>query len=203
MFKTVIWKVSFNDEYRKQIGDIPSNVHLLSWVPQNDILGHRNTRIFITHCGNNGQYESVYHAVPMIGFPLFSDQRYNAYRMETKGIGIGLNLKTFNPDDLEQAINTIIEDQSYITNIRRLSAIMRDQPFGPRETVVYWIEHVIKFGDSHLRSHAMSLSWIQYFSLDLITFQIISLFALATIMAATIRSTYCSFTYVKLKKEQH
>ena len=27
------------------------------WVPQNDLLGHRNTRAFLTHCGSNGMYE--------------------------------------------------------------------------------------------------------------------------------------------------
>ena len=34
--------------------------------------------------GDGGQFESLYHAVPMIGFPMFSDQFYNAKRMEYK-----------------------------------------------------------------------------------------------------------------------
>ena len=52
----------------------PSNVHLYNWLPQNDILGHPKTKLFITHGGNNGQLEAIYHAVPMITLPLFSDQ---------------------------------------------------------------------------------------------------------------------------------
>ena len=31
------------------------------WVPQNDILGHPKLKLFITHGGNNGQYEALYH----------------------------------------------------------------------------------------------------------------------------------------------
>src|SRR6218665_421803 len=49
---------------------VPSNVKLFSWLPQNDILGHANTRLFITHCGNSGQHEMLYHAVPFVGLPM-------------------------------------------------------------------------------------------------------------------------------------
>ena len=64
---------------------VPKNVHIRSWLPQNDVLGHPNTRLFITHCGNGGQYEAVYHGVPMLGFPLFAEQHVNAQRSFRKG----------------------------------------------------------------------------------------------------------------------
>jgi UDP:flavonoid glycosyltransferase YjiC (YdhE family) len=60
---------------------VPSNVKVMSWLPQNDILGHNKTKLFITHCGNNGQYEALYHGVPMIGFPLFAEQYMNCERV--------------------------------------------------------------------------------------------------------------------------
>jgi len=52
---------------------VPDNVHIRTWLPQNDILGHPNTRLFITHAGNGGQYEALYHKVPMLSFPLFAE----------------------------------------------------------------------------------------------------------------------------------
>jgi len=67
--------------------EIPDNVLIADWLPQNEILANNNTKLFITHCGSNGQFESVYHAVPMIGFPIYMDQWYNAKRIESKGYG--------------------------------------------------------------------------------------------------------------------
>jgi glucuronosyltransferase len=40
----------------------------------------------------------------------------------------------------------------------------------PRQTVAYWIEHVIKYGHEHLRSHAMDLAWYEYFMIDVFAF---------------------------------
>jgi len=65
---------------------VPDNVHTRTWLPQNDILGHPNTRLFITHAGNGGQYEALYHGVPMLSFPLFADQHTNAQKTVEKGI---------------------------------------------------------------------------------------------------------------------
>jgi len=64
---------------------VPDNVHIRTWLPQNDILGHPNTRLFITHAGNGGQYEALYHGVPMIGVPIFAEQHVNAQRAFLKG----------------------------------------------------------------------------------------------------------------------
>ncbi len=58
--------------------DVPNNVKLLNWLPQNDLLGHAKTQVFITHCGASGQFESLYHGVPMVMFPMFAEQHYNA-----------------------------------------------------------------------------------------------------------------------------
>ena len=49
---------------------VPPNVKVFSWLPQNDILGHPKTKLFITHCGNNGQYEALYNGFKKIYFTL-------------------------------------------------------------------------------------------------------------------------------------
>ena len=59
----ILWK------YIEEPEGLPSNVRIVSWLPQNDLLGHPKTKMFITHCGNNGQMEALYHGVPMIGSP--------------------------------------------------------------------------------------------------------------------------------------
>jgi hypothetical protein len=64
--------------------DIPKNVMVTKWLSQNNVFGHSRTKLFINHCGNNGQYESVYHGVPMVCLPIAMDQPHNARRMQVK-----------------------------------------------------------------------------------------------------------------------
>ncbi len=32
-------------------------LQVVSWLPQNDVLGHPRTRAFLSHCGANSLYE--------------------------------------------------------------------------------------------------------------------------------------------------
>ena len=82
----IIWKYKGKESFK-----ISSNVKRLDWIPQNDLLGHPKTKLFITHSGNNGQYEALYHGIPMLAFGLFGDQEYNAARIELKGFGRKMN----------------------------------------------------------------------------------------------------------------
>ena len=69
----VFWRLKNRDNLQ-----LPGHVHLLDWLPQNDLLGHNTTRLFIAHCGAGGVYEALYHAVPILCFPLFAEQKHNA-----------------------------------------------------------------------------------------------------------------------------
>ena len=115
---TIIWKTP-NRDLNAAI-TIPSNVHAKSWLPQNDLLGHRNTKLFITHCGNNGQYEAIYHKVPMVAFPLYGDQDHNAYRLEKRKFGIRLDIASFTADDLIFAINQVISSANFYVNVAKV-----------------------------------------------------------------------------------
>jgi len=55
----IIWRLT-NVSSEFQIPDFIRPVH---WLPQNDILAHPKLKLFITHCGNNGQFEALYHGV--------------------------------------------------------------------------------------------------------------------------------------------
>ena len=89
------------------VGD---NVKLLSWLPQNDILGHPKTRLFIGHAGINGIMESVYHAVPMICSPFFGDQFYNAQILKQAGIGEMIDLESTTSEQLFGLIRKMLSD---------------------------------------------------------------------------------------------
>ncbi len=46
--------------------DLPSNVMLSKWIPQQDILGHPATKLFISHVGQSSLQEALYHEVPLV-----------------------------------------------------------------------------------------------------------------------------------------
>lgn len=147
---------------------IPKNLFISQWLPQNDILGHPNTQLFITHGGSNGQFEALYHAVPTITFPLFSEQPHNALRMTHLGGGLTLNIRDFTAEQLVWAINEILTNNSYRENIARRSAIFHDQGGTPRQRAARWIEYVLKHGGSHLHSHALDMPWYEYLMIDML-----------------------------------
>ncbi|KAK7397418.1 hypothetical protein VNO78_18589 [Psophocarpus tetragonolobus] len=50
-----------------------------SWAPQPEVLAHPSTGGFLTHCGWNSILETVVCGVPFIAWPLFAEQRTNAF----------------------------------------------------------------------------------------------------------------------------
>ncbi|XP_044502309.1 hydroquinone glucosyltransferase-like [Mangifera indica] len=60
-----------------------------SWAPQIEVLSHRSTGGFLSHCGWNSTLESVVHGVPFITWPLFAEQRLNAL-MLCEDLEVGL-----------------------------------------------------------------------------------------------------------------
>jgi UDP:flavonoid glycosyltransferase YjiC (YdhE family) len=59
-----------------------------SWVDQWSIL--RDVDVFVTHHGLNSTHESIFHLVPMVGFPLSKDQPGMAALAERLGLSIPL-----------------------------------------------------------------------------------------------------------------
>ena len=169
---------------------IPSHITLRKWIPQNDLLGHPNVKLFINHGGANSQFESLYHAVPMITIPLFADQPYNAKRTESKGIAITMNIHTFTADELTDNILRVVTNTSYHTKIKKLSRIYHSRPMSAKQRAVYWIEHVLEHGGEHLMSVALDMPWYEYLMLDIaalaITMMIVIVMVLYKALTATL-----------------
>jgi len=101
----VVWKWE-----TETMPDLPKNVRLSKWLPQQDLLGHPNIRMFITHCGGGGTEEAIYHGVPLIGLPMFGDQMMNAKQAMNNGYLVELDWVTLDEDQLRSAINEILDN---------------------------------------------------------------------------------------------
>ncbi|KAK8715829.1 hypothetical protein V6N13_043155 [Hibiscus sabdariffa] len=65
---------------------------IVSWAPQEEVLGHGAIGGFLTHSGSNSTLESVVEGVPMICWPYFADQQINS-RFVSQVWGLGLDMK--------------------------------------------------------------------------------------------------------------
>ncbi|XP_039160761.1 UDP-glycosyltransferase 74F2 [Eucalyptus grandis] len=62
---------------------------LVPWGPQLEILAHRSTGCFVTHCGWNSTLEALSLRVPMVAMPQWTDQGTNAKFVEDVwGVGV-------------------------------------------------------------------------------------------------------------------
>ena len=169
--ETVFWRYQ-----GAPLTDVPTNVVLLKWLPQNDLLGHNNTRLFITHCGNNGQYEALYHGVPMIGFPILAvtDQPYNCRRAQERGFGFKMDIRTFTANQLLNNIQRIITDTSYAYRIKKASRIFKSFPMTSKERAGFWIDHILTHGSDHLQSPAATMPLYQLLMVDIVALVVIA-----------------------------
>ncbi|XP_046639071.1 UDP-glycosyltransferase UGT5-like [Daphnia pulicaria] len=172
----IIWKW---EEKLDETDSIPSNVKLLPWMPQQDLLGHPKIRLLITHGGLNSKQEAVYHGVPFIALPVFADQPINAQKAHDDGYAIRLDWDNLTEEILFDAIQRILSNSSYVERMNQVSALMRDQTDRPLDRAVYWIEYVIRHqGAPHLRSASRKLSLFQRCLIDVLLFTLFLLLSL-------------------------
>ncbi|XP_001653288.2 UDP-glucuronosyltransferase 2B20 [Aedes aegypti] len=149
--------------------EVPKNVYIRKWMPQNDLLAHPNLKLFITHSGLLSTQEAIYNGVPIIGFPVFADQHQNINYCMEQGVGKKLLIKDVKSSDLANAIRELMTDGSYRENMSRLSKIFRDQKESPLERAIWWVEWVLRHPTSQiLQSNAVRLDWFVKYSFDVI-----------------------------------
>jgi len=159
----VLWK------YEADIKNLPSNIKVEKWMPQQDILGHQNVKVFISHCGLLGTQEALYNGVPMFGMPVFAEQPKNARIMKQKGFGRFIDWKQLSEELLVNELTELITNPKYAKVARGISRSFKDQLNDPTERAVYWTEYVTRHdGAPQLRSAQSQLSWIEFLNLDII-----------------------------------
>ncbi|XP_065219049.1 UDP-glycosyltransferase UGT5-like isoform X50 [Planococcus citri] len=70
------------------------NIMISKWMPQRDILAHPNVKLFMFHGGLLRTSEAVNEGVPVLGIPIFGDQRTNIKSLEANGAGAKWKFET-------------------------------------------------------------------------------------------------------------
>ncbi|CAH4031734.1 unnamed protein product [Pieris brassicae] len=194
----VLWK----QDAEQNLTDIPSNVKLYKWLPQQDLLGHPKIKAFITHGGLLSMFETVYHGVPIVSIPIFCDHDSNAAKAEVDGYAKKLDLQYLTADKLFKAIAEVINDPKYKDQVKKRQVLLRDQKESPLERAIYWTEYVIRHkGAYHLQSPAKDLNFIQYYSLDILFIFIAFVIFSSLILSYIVRAGFKKLAdYVQRKR---
>jgi UDP:flavonoid glycosyltransferase YjiC (YdhE family) len=101
----VIWKWD-DEELAKSVDQ--NKFFIRNWFPQDDILSHPNVKVFVTHGGLLGSTEAIYHGIPLIGIPIFGDQKLNMARAELLGYGIKVDYSNLTEASFSWALEEVL-----------------------------------------------------------------------------------------------
>nr|CAD2161248.1 unnamed protein product [Meloidogyne enterolobii] len=186
-----IWKL--DSETIKNMSELispVSNIHTFEWLRQPAILGGKLKNLKL----NPSQLESIYYTLrtkqsnrisvcrcSYYWYSPFGDQFYNADVAVTHGIGLQIDVNELNGPNAEnilfEAIERILQVPSFRQNAQILSKKLKLTPFKPKDRLVKWVEFAAEFDDlSELDLPGdRELNWFIYYSVDVITFSIVSL----------------------------
>uniref|UniRef100_W5N509 UDP-glucuronosyltransferase n=1 Tax=Lepisosteus oculatus TaxID=7918 RepID=W5N509_LEPOC len=183
----VIWR--FNPSRWPQRIQPAANIKLVEWLPQNDLLGHPKARLLVTHGGQNSLMQAVFHAVPVLGIPLFGDQFDNMVRAEERGLGRSLSPTELRGALFASTMKSLIGDSRYKTSAQALSRIHRSHPLAPGQRLVHWVEHILQSGGgAHLRARSLLQPWYERWLLDVALFLLGSVLLLLGLGARAVRA---------------
>ncbi|KAM7481200.1 hypothetical protein LguiB_005783 [Lonicera macranthoides] len=90
IFEGGVMRYELPEGHEKRVGGVGMVVR--DWAPQLEILAHTSTGGFISHCGWNSCTEAITYGVPILTWPMHSDQPRNAVLI-TEILGFGLVMR--------------------------------------------------------------------------------------------------------------
>jgi hypothetical protein len=131
---------------RSQLGALPANVHVESWVDQADVVAQADA--VVCHGGSGTVFGALAAGVPLVMVPSFADQFTNARRVADAGAGLSLEAPTNAPGRTGQArrdeahdsgrirfaLEEVLSDPSYGRHADEIAREMAAMP-GPDEVL--------------------------------------------------------------------
>lgn len=175
-FPSVGFILSKNELLSLDQAQLPKNCLILDWVPQNDLLGSKKVKAFITHGGLNSILESLYHSKPMLAIGISIDQINGAAVVGYRKVGISTtNVKDINKEFITKSLRSILQDPTYMENCEKMSALVKKH--NGKEKFYYWLNYVIEVGYEHLLVKAnLSMNHFQKYNIDILSVYFVLIF---------------------------
>jgi UDP:flavonoid glycosyltransferase YjiC (YdhE family) len=134
----VLVTVGDADREVEQIGPVPSNVHVETWVPHDDVA--RQADVIVCHGGYGSTLGALAHGTPLVILPLFSiDQWENAAAVARSGAGIAIaddrNVRNVldlpaaqKVRELPTAVESVLGNPAFRREANRMARAMRALP---------------------------------------------------------------------------
>ncbi|WP_329185458.1 macrolide-inactivating glycosyltransferase [Streptomyces sp. NBC_01428] len=101
-----------------ELGELPDNVEVHSWVPQLSVL--RQADAFITHAGSGGSQEGLATATPMVAVPQAADQFGNADMLQALGVARHLPASEASAAALREAVLAVADDPAVARRLKEI-----------------------------------------------------------------------------------
>lgn len=108
-----------------ELGAVPDNVEVRSWVPQLAIL--RQADLFVTHAGAGGSQEGLATATPMIAVPQAVDQFGNADMLRSLGVARRIDTEEATAEALRAAALELVDDPDVARKLKEVQAVMAQE----------------------------------------------------------------------------
>ncbi|CAE5963067.1 unnamed protein product [Arabidopsis arenosa] len=109
-----------------------------SWAPQVDILAHKATGGFVSHCGWNSVQESLWYGVPIATWPMYAEQQLNAFelvkeldlaveiRLDYVADGDRVTLEIVSADEIATAVRSLMDSDNPVRKkVKEISQVAR------------------------------------------------------------------------------
>jgi hypothetical protein len=102
-----------------------------NWAPQLDILSHKSTGAFLSHCGWNSVLESLSQGVPILGWPMAAEQAYNS-KMLIEEMGVSVEITRGSQGvvvgkEVKRVIELVLDKEGKGKDMRNKAAKAKEQ----------------------------------------------------------------------------
>lgn len=121
---------------------IPKHINLTTFIPQNDLLAHKACKLLVTNGGMSSVMEAVAHGVPVVGVPLYGNNRHSLNKVAAKGLGVIVEKEDLNEISLYSAIKKVLESSKYKNTAKEMSKEFKARTTSPFAAVLHAIDHI-------------------------------------------------------------
>ncbi|XP_036326097.1 UDP-glycosyltransferase UGT4-like [Rhagoletis pomonella] len=190
-------------EDRKFYTDLPKNVMIADWWPQEAILAHLKVKVFISACGLMSIIESINGLTPILAIPIFPDQEVNARRLKKLGIALTHSFDTIEFTPIMNKIIELATNPNYGLQVTEKRKLLNSNFGTPMARSIHYIDLILNSagGGDFLKSHANELNFMRAELVDVLAIIFLGLFVIIavpfSVTCCILRRSYINQTALK------